>query len=478
VKTVVVGILIAVLAVGVAGWFAVSCGPDRPEAERPVDADEAQLLAGLRYRNFTAEPVAVRMRLPLADGELTVDGYLDWSLPLLYARMPDADGGRRLVQAVPGLVASRPDDAAAFAAMTAPGDGWAARQMLVGPADDQAQTVFDILVSSLFTLSADRVDDAGYLQERAAWRESAAIDGAAVDVFRAPIMVETSGGEAASPEGLYAVDEAGELRRFQINTGGSGLATVDFLRERDLGVEALEPIDLLGGTPIEPADVDEAMAAVLAEVRYANWSRAANVEVNVPVGNDVVVRGHGRVDWRTATVYLNVDDGDSRRLLLVRPGGLAEIDVDDGDDALPVPLPSDGWQIRPLDAAGVDEDFGPLEMLVYRLLEMSTAAPDDAAAIVEHGAVLRVDDDGTDAPVYLVEYPVAGDAPAPAGTSAYRYRVADGRLVEVEMMTFHGVASAELEPADYDLIAIPWGGGGGGGGAPPPRLSGGENPGS
>lgn len=442
------GLAIAVL-VGTAGWMAVSCGADRADAERPVTEDEAQLLAGMRSRNLGSEPVAIRMSLPVDGEQLHVDGYLVWDGPLLYARVPTDDGSQQLLQAIPGLVATHEDDAA-FDEVAVPEDGWSPRQMLAGGASP-AQSALDVLVSSMFTLASGRDDDPGYLAEHATWRDEGLVDGAPVETFRAPIMVD-SGGGAATPEALYTLDESGDIRRFQVNTGGGELATVDFLREIEFDASGLEPIDLLGGPETAPSEVDRDLSETLAEVRTANWERSATVELAVPIGNDQVATGHGLIDWRTMTAYLNIADTDGYHLLLARPGGLATLATD--SDELPLPLPEEGWETHALDDEDVAENFGSIETLVYRMLEMAAEEPEDPEKLAEEATLLRVD--GGDEPVHVVEFPVNGDADAAAGQSAFRYHVAEGRLVEVEMMTLYGVASGHLEPEEYPMVAIPW----------------------
>ncbi|GAB3654018.1 hypothetical protein GCM10028833_27360 [Glycomyces tarimensis] len=440
-----------ILAIGAAGWLAVSCGADRVGAERPVTEEEAETLAALRYRNYTSEPVAVRMQFA-ADGEaILVDGYLDWRQPLLYARVPDAEGGHRLVQAIPGLAATHADDEA-FEEAKAPASDWSPRQMLSGGALP-AETAFDVLVSAMFSLTADKGDDAALLAEHATWREDGVIDGEPVDTFRAPLMVESNDPAAGRPEALYSLDRHGDIRRFQVNTGGSELATVDFLREAEFDASNLEAVDLLGGGSIEPTEVDEDLAETLAQVRSANWSESATVAMSVPIADGQVAHGHGYIDWRTMTAYLNIADADGHRLFLARPGGLASIGTD--SDELPQTLPDEGWETHALTDEAIAERFGPVETLTYRLLEMSAEEAADADEMASEAVLLRVDGEGEQA-THVVEFPVAGDADAAEGESAFRYHIEADRLSEVELMTFFGVASAELEHEDYPMIAIPW----------------------
>lgn len=446
-------VMVIIVAVATAGWFVVSCAPDRSGAERPVSEEEAALLASMRERNLGSDPVALRMTLPVEGEAVVVDGYLNWRVPLVYARVPVEGGGHRLVQAIPGLMAGRADDGAAFAEVRVPAEGWNTRQMLSG-ASTPLETTLDILVSSLFTLTAEEADDPVELAAKATWRGEGVIDGAAVDSFRAPIMVAAGERSGPDPEALYSLDGDGDLRRFQVNTGAESLASVDFLREVEFDPAGLVPVDLLGGPVVAPGEVDEGLAETIAGVRAANWGRSAVVELTVPVGDNQVATGSGSVDWRTMTAYLRVSDGAGDRLLLARPGGFATVATD--EEELPEVPPVDGWEVHAFADEDAAERFGPVESLVYRLLEMAAEEPGDAGELVEAASLLRVDEAGGE-PVYVVEFPVAGDAAAEAGESAFRYHVGGGRLREVEMMSYFGAASAVLEYEDFPMVAIPAG---------------------
>ncbi|GAA2149798.1 hypothetical protein GALLR39Z86_27620 [Glycomyces algeriensis] len=447
-------VMAIIVAIAVAGWFAVSCSPGGANAERPVNEEEAALLAGLRERNHGSEPVAVRISVPTGGGTVTADGFVDWQQPMLYARVPDAEGGHRLIQAIPGLIATRADDEAAFSELRVPEDGWTTRQMLAG-AVTPLETTVDILASSLFTLSSAEADDPAELAKQATWREEGVIDGEPVDSFRAPIMVETAPGTAqgASPEALYSLDADGNLRRFQVNTGEERLSAVDFLRDVEFDASGLTANDLLGGPAIAPTAVDEDLAATIAEVRKGNWEDTAEVELTVPTGDGQVTTGRGSIDWRTMTAYLHLTDANGQRLLLARPGGYATAAAE--GDELPETPPTEGWEAHALTDEDAAEHFGPVESLVFRVLEMAAEEAEDADVIAEKAFLLRVDDvDGTE--VKVVEFPVAGDAEAAAGRSAFRYHLESEQLREVEMVSFYGVASAELSDEDFPMVEIPW----------------------
>jgi hypothetical protein len=444
-------VMAVIVAIAVAGWFAVSCSPGGSSAERPVNEEEAALLAGMRERNHGADPVAVRIGVPMDGKTVIADGYLDWRVPMLYARVPDGEG-HLLVQAIPGLIATHADDEAAFSEVRAPEDGWTVRQMLSG-AGTPLETTIDILASSLFTLTAAEADDPAELAKKATWREEGIIDGEPVDSFRAPIMVKTEEQGAASPEALYSLDGEGDLRRFQVNTGEANLSAVDFLREVRFDASGLVATDLLGGPPISPAAVDEDLAETIAEVRQGNWEDTAEVDLTVPTGDGQVTTGHGSIDWRTMTAYLHLTDANGQRLFLARPGGYATVAAE--GDELPETLPTEGWEAHALGDEDAADHFGAVETLVFRILEMASEEADDAAAIAEQASLLRVDEVEGES-VNVVEFPVAGDAEAAAGQSAFRYHLSGERLSEVEMMSYYGVASAELSDEDFPMVEIPW----------------------
>jgi hypothetical protein len=252
---------------------------------------------------------------------------------------------------------------------------------------------------------------------------------------------------------LYSLDDEGELRRFQVNTGEASLSSVDFLREVDFDPTGLVPVDLLGGAAIDPNPVDAELAETIAEVRQQNWSRTAMVELTVPTGDNQVATGSGSIDWRTMTAYLRVTDTSGTRLLLARPNGYATLPAE--GDGLPGSPPTEGWEAHALSDEDAAETFGPVESLVYRLLEMSAEEAEDADAIAEKASLLRVDET-EDGQVQVVEFPVAGDAESTPGQSAFRYHLSGERLSEVEMMSYFGVASARLSYEDFPMVEIPW----------------------
>jgi hypothetical protein len=314
------------------------------------------------------------------------------------------------------------------------------------------ETTIDILASSLFTLTAAEADDPAELAEKATWREEGVIDGEPVDSFRAPIMVETDEQGGAKPEALYSLDGDGNLRRFQVNTGEANLSAVDFLRDVAFDASGLVPVDLLGGPKVTPTAVGAELAETIAAVRQENWMGTAMVDLTVPTENGQVATGEGSIDWRTMTAYLHLTDAEGQRLFLARPGGYATL-ASEGD--MPETPPGAGWEVHALTDEDAAEQFGPVESLVFRLLEMAAEEPGDAEAIAAKASLLRTEErDGET--VHVVEFPVAGDAEAEAGHSAFRYHLSGERLSEVEMMSYFGVASAELAYEDFPMVEIPW----------------------
>lgn len=424
------------------------------EPARNVTAEEAALLAEMRGANAGAGVVPVRMTLPSGDSPVTVDGYVDWETPLVYARYDDGDGPG-LVQAIPGLSASAPDDEEAFAAGEAPEEGWKVRPML--PQEDlglsPADKALDLVSSSVFTLGSPGEDDAVAFEGRSRWERTEVVDGVEVSVFRAPILVESGGADA--PEAYYWVDEEGGLRRFEVNLGGDEMARVDFLLDKRTEVETVHPVDLLGGPRVDPKPAEGEMLETIAGVRAANAYSGAGLSLTVPQADGSLVTGGGFVDWAGATVYTTAVSEETGELKLLRPGGFAARAVD--SDELRLPIPTDGWESVAVGDESAKDYFGTVESLLYRVLEMRADVPEDPAELEGEASVLReYEEDGES--YTIVEYPVQGDVAAEAGESAFRYHLdAEGRLAAVEMMTAAGVARAEIDHGvDAPSLSVPW----------------------
>ncbi|MEV0647186.1 hypothetical protein AB0I28_18150 [Phytomonospora sp. NPDC050363] len=468
------------LVLGAFSWAGVGCLNKGSEVSRSVTAEEAGRLAGMRAHNLALGTVALLARMPEELGETEVSGWVDWTQPLLYAAIkPSAQPTYTgLVQAVPGLVATRPGDMAADPEKL-PADNWSVRRTAgaapAGEDPDPLGRALDIVMSAVMVLGSNGPDDVGAFQERAVWLDEGTIDGVAVDVFRAPLVVgqapdpaesaEASAPPPAStPEAVFHVDHAGQLRRVQINPGGHGLATVDLLVEQRPDPEdaRIPAIDLLGGPPVTPRKVTDAEAQVLAGLRNGNADTVSAVRLTLPVGDGELLNATGWVDWRQPLAYLTIDNPgtDSDGQMFVLPGGIAwrALPVEGKAKKPSMPAAADGWQTQQW-GARIDEEGGAsdLDLLMFKLLTLAAGGPDDLGSIKETASWLRESRLGkTHATTF--EIPMAGDQTAPSGQAPYRYWLdSDERLRRVEMRTQQlGLGRADLTPvSDVPWIAVP-----------------------
>lgn len=464
-------VLCAGLIVGL-GWTGASCLPERDDEPRQLTTDEAERLSDVRVRAASAPPVAVSLELPAEAGGGGFAGHLDWSRPMVHAGVVAAGDSQpdQLVQAVPGLIATREGEADADPD-DVPEDDWTVRRMqpeVSGEADPRQQAV-DIVLSALLSLPSQTAADVTGLREHGSWTKEAAVDGVTVDVMRAPLLLDATSpsGDAAEaetaeeqPEAVFWVDRDGQLRRIQFDPAGVGMATVDFLWERDDAVHPL-PVDVLGGADNDPREVDEAEVQMLAELRQRNSHTGAEVDLAVPVADDEVIRARGYVDWRIPLAYLSVDapGEDNDGLLLALPGGAAT--YTDAVDGMPdQQLPQEGWETQPWDDR-VDEDDGGashFDLLLFKLLTMSATAPDDHDEVSETSAWLREDAVG-DAETAVFEFPSADDPDTDEpGQQPFRFWVGveDDALHRVELNTDSlGMAHADLEPQEPPQLQLP-----------------------
>ncbi|WP_213455336.1 hypothetical protein [Rhizomonospora bruguierae] len=109
-------VLVGLLALGSAAGLMrglTSCAPTAPTAEkaRPLTAAEAQRLAGMRRQNYRDGRVGLRIELGRPGRQTRLAGWIDWhrsALSLAVAGPTAASDG--LVQAAPGLIATRTAD--------------------------------------------------------------------------------------------------------------------------------------------------------------------------------------------------------------------------------------------------------------------------------------------------------------------------------------------------------------------------------
>ncbi|GAA4896080.1 hypothetical protein LX16_1420 [Stackebrandtia albiflava] len=456
--------------IGAVGWAATSCLRDPVEQARRLTEAEATRLAEVRTTNQEAGPVAMRLALPDSLGGGGLEGHIDWRRHLVHAGADIEGSDATLVQAVPGLIASHTGDADPESGEV-PDRGWTVRRMAAAedPASvPPAQAATDIVLSALMALGSPQPADSGYLREKGVWLREAAVDGATVDVVRAPFLLQpdvpTGDADAASetaavPEAVFWVDRESRLRRVQIDPGGHGLATVDFLLARSDTPE-ITPVDVLGGATGDPRELTDEEVARLAGLRAANSGRTAEVSLELPVSDDRVIRAEGYLDWRASLVYLAVDapGEENDGLLFVLPTGAATL-RQPVNGLPPSPPPTEGWTAQRWDDRIESGEAGDLDTLMYKLLVMGSAQNGPVEEVPDSARWLREDTrGGTTVDVY--EFPLAGDPETEPGAAPYRYWVGrdDGLLHRIELRTTGlGMAHLDLTSKEVAPVTIPYG---------------------
>ncbi|MFI6757709.1 hypothetical protein ACIBF5_01000 [Micromonospora sp. NPDC050417] len=309
----------------------VSCTPPAPtDPARALTAAEAHRLASMRIVNYRHGRAGVRATLGGPGTQIQLTGTVDWPRGLAYLRVggPGSGSQRGLLQAVPGLVVTRPDVAAGEPAdppptdadqaderlepppEVPPPDGWRARRLVTsGP----VPAAIDSFLALLFAVAADRPDPAEPLLtgDGARWLGRDHAGGADVDVLLGPAVPggtgttgvpEVTGGPGltevpavpevtghpepgsepgpgdaavplpAAPDGLaggavrYWLDDDGQLHRFEALLAGDVPVQVDLDRA---ALPEVNGVAALGGPPVEPRAVTADEADLLARVRSA-----------------------------------------------------------------------------------------------------------------------------------------------------------------------------------------------------------------
>ncbi|MFK3982237.1 hypothetical protein ACI2K4_17895 [Micromonospora sp. NPDC050397] len=350
----------------------VSCTPAAPtDPARALTTAEAGRLAAMRMVNYRHGRVGVRATLGGASAQIQLAGAVDWHRKLAYLSVsgPGAGSQRGLLQAVPGLVLTRPDPAPADPARigggpgpatlstpapppeTPPTDGWRVRRLVSG---GPVPAAVDSFLTLLFTVAADRPDPTEPLLARdtARWLGRDRADGVGVDVLLGPAMpaggapgpvaepsAERTLPVPATPAGLsggavrYWLDGDGRLHRFEAMLAGDVPMEVDL----DLtGLPELPEVAALGGPAVRARAITGDEAELLARVRSAN-RELGGAEIGLTVPTQPLaelpaanLRAAGWVDWSTSVAYLAVHELDrpgERTLLRAGRSGVAARDV-------------------------------------------------------------------------------------------------------------------------------------------------------
>jgi hypothetical protein len=209
----------ASLGVGLTTWPLAE--PSDPT--RALSAAEAGRLAAMRVTNYRDGRAGLRATLGAPEAPTQLTGWVDWSRGLVYLSLTGSGAGaqRGLLQAVPGVLASRPEPsvtpprgaaspttaAASPAAAAAtvgpdrtpvpvaadrlppavpPADGWRVRRLTATGAQPAP---LDSFISMLFAIAADRPDAADALKGSGArWLGREKTGGTTVDVLLGPAV--------------------------------------------------------------------------------------------------------------------------------------------------------------------------------------------------------------------------------------------------------------------------------------------------
>jgi hypothetical protein len=469
--------LLTCLAVGSAAGLAgglVATSRSTDGSSRPLSVREAHQLAGMRLANYQEARAGIFAVLGPAGAETYLTGWIDWRRQLVYAAVsgPGAPDAHRLLQAVPGVVAERPQQPGGRPPTTdtgrppanPPPDGWRIRASAAGNPDRP----LDSLLALLLTLAANAPDSRDALLDTdARWLGEAQVGGTDVDVIVGPAAFPTVAplGQPASPRSVstmggavrYFVDDRSRLHRFDLVLPGGLPARVDIDRaDRPL----LVGIDAFGGRPAQPRPLTAAEAALLAGIGLPNAAGGAAVDMALPAPPVADLTARGWVSRSQGVVYLAVQPaGRPGDALLIRAdrGGVAATPLSSapgtGPAVPPLPLPGDrGWTYRPWDRRPGTTD---LDLLLSELLWLASSERDDVTTVRAATTWLRSD---RLAGVRVSVFEVVRPGDRVSGDTRIRYWVdSSGTVRRVEARTSVGTfARADLAAAVVPAIpAVP-----------------------
>jgi hypothetical protein len=498
-------------AVGLAGGL-VSCTPaDEPAEARPLSAAEAQRLASMRLVNYRDKRAGIEARYGKGDATVRMTGWVDWTRSLVYLNVggPGAGAERGLIQAVPGILATRPATPAADPAatpgvdtavdappVTPPADGWRIRAFNVaGPKPAPLES----FLALLFTVATDRTDAADVLEHsESRWLGTDKLAGTEVDVLLGPAVpprevppagttaprvdapsptptalakqsAAPTGSPTPAPSALaqmgggvrYWIDASSRMHRFEALLGNDVPVEVDLNRTDNPEFVA---VDAFGGLPVNARGVTAEEAAVLARVAQRNLTRGGGtLDLTVPTMPAANLRGAGWIDWKDGTAYLSVRDLDNPAdvaLMRADREGVAVLQIRPRANARP-PLPAptgDRWKYqRWVDRADTSGGLD-LDLLVAEALTLAASDRDDPAALRQRASWLRADKIGDRAvSVYEIAKPQETGA-VRRGQARMRYWIDKaGGLRRIELRTRTGAfAQLDITPGEVpDLPSVP-----------------------
>ena len=214
--------------------LASGCSPGASEtpSARALTAEESQLLAVARFKNFDAGTRSFSVSLQDAGHDLALSGWFDYESQVGYATLSDAGTPNSLltwhehslfVHEPSGTEAPLPPPGVT----DSPDASWRA-----GPIDPTASTLHAALIF-VAELGSTRPENPLLLQQGGAlWLRDETVNGVSVTVFAGPQGLATESDAAtAEPDGTssrirYWVDAAGLLQRVEVLFGAAWV-TID-----------------------------------------------------------------------------------------------------------------------------------------------------------------------------------------------------------------------------------------------------------
>jgi hypothetical protein len=473
----------------------VSCTPaDKPVEARPLSVPEAQRLAGMRAQNFKDGRVGVRATLGKPGAELKLAGWIDWRRPLVYlaatAPAPGPDDG--LLQAVPGIVATRPGRAdGGLPPAAPPAKDWRVRQ---STATAVKPVPIDSFVALLFAIANEKpADPSGAVADLLArsdsrWLGTERIADKTVDVLLGPAVppqpkaatpaASASPSASASPKAIgpasptpgpnslaamggavrYWLDGDARLHRFEALLTKDLPVKVDLTREERPEIVA---IDALGGRTTKPRKVIAAEAEALALMRQRNRAAGGGrITLTIPMLPAGMMLANGWLDWRETVAYLgayDMDKPDERVLMRAnRTGVTVRNDGFAAGKLPPLPPPAGKWQTIPWAARGDALGGLDLDLLLNEALAVSGTGRDDAAALRGFALWLRKDT-LAGGPVTVYEIARGADRGGGRGAARIRYWMdRTGVLRRLELRTRTGAfAQLDITPGEVPTLSRP-----------------------
>jgi len=507
-RRVVALVILACLALGSAAGLVgglVSCAPATDTVEaRPLSTAEARRLADMRVTNYRDERAGVSAVWGEGDQQVRLAGWIDWKQALAYVRVggPGAGDRRGLLQAVPGLVATRATTEAEEAApagsadatkpappvaeppATPPADGWRLRPWA---ASGKNATPLDAFLSLLFVIASTKPDPADLLaRTESRWLGQERIAGTTVDVLLGPAVppqplptatpkpagsarpsATPSPSRTAPPTALaelgggvrYWLDPAAKLRRFEALLPGNLSVRADLDHADRPPVTA---VAAFGGATIAPRALTKKETALLAGMRQRNLDRGGGritVSIStVPVAN---LRGAGWIDWTSRVGYLALHDVDKPADVAYMRADLSGVAYQAVSgkkrDLPPLPAPRTGWQFQSWSQRTDARGSLDVDLLLGEALALASSGTDDGGALADRGSFLREDVVG-DVPVSVVELAKPAEKGSIArGQARLRYWIdGTGALLRLEARTRAGTF-AQLDIQDGEVPILPSG---------------------